>query len=96
MRRLANESLTLTKPRRILHRRHGSRTRLCIRFLVDDNPHYGVTSDAIARYGPSILNQSFYVILNLAVGGNFDGDPQSDTIFPATMLVDYVRVFEKK
>jgi hypothetical protein len=27
---------------------------------------------------------------------NFDGDPQSDTIFPATMLVDYVRVFEKK
>jgi len=67
-----------------------------IRFFVDDIPHYGVTSDAIARYGPSILNQSFYVILNLAVGGNFDGDPQSDTIFPATMLVDYVRVFEKK
>jgi beta-glucanase (GH16 family) len=67
-----------------------------IRFFVDDIPHYGVTSDAIAHYGPSILNQSFYVILNLAVGGNFDGDPQSDTIFPATMLVDYVRVFERK
>jgi beta-glucanase (GH16 family) len=67
-----------------------------IRWFVDDTRHYGVTADAIAQYGPSILNQSFYVILNLAVGGNFDGDPQSDTIFPATMLVDYVRVFEKK
>jgi hypothetical protein len=36
------------------------------------------------------------VILNLAVGGHFDGDPQSDTIFPATMLVDYVRVFVRQ
>jgi beta-glucanase (GH16 family) len=40
-----------------------------------------------------VLDQPFYVILNLAVGGHFDGDPQSDAIFPATMLVDYVRVF---
>jgi hypothetical protein len=35
------------------------------------------------------------VILNLAVGGHFDGDPQSDAIFPATMLVDYVRVYRR-
>jgi hypothetical protein len=27
------------------------------------------------------------------VGGHFDGDPQSDAIFPATMLIDYVRVY---
>ena len=33
------------------------------------------------------------MILNLAVGGNFDGDPQSNAIFPATMLIDYVRVY---
>jgi hypothetical protein len=35
------------------------------------------------------------VILNLAVGGHFDGDPASDAIFPATMLVDYVRVYRR-
>jgi len=35
------------------------------------------------------------VILNLAVGGNFDGDPKSDAIFPATMLVDFVRVYRR-
>jgi beta-glucanase (GH16 family) len=47
----------------------------------------------LEAYGKSILDQPFFVILNLAVGGHFDGDPQSDAIFPATMLVDYVRVY---
>jgi beta-glucanase (GH16 family) len=69
---------------------------LHVRFFIDGAPHYGVTSDAVQRYGRSVLNQPFFVILNLAVGGHFDGDPQSDTIFPATMLVDYVRVYAPK
>lgn len=47
------------------------------------------------RFGQSVLNQSFYLILNLAVGGHFDGDPQSDAIFPATMLVDHVRAYTR-
>ena len=66
---------------------------LHVRFFVDDTAHYAVTRDAVQQYGRSILDQPFYLILNLAVGGNFDGDPRSDAIFPATMLVDYVRVF---
>lgn len=63
------------------------------RFYVDGFAHYNVTREEILTFGPSILDQGFFVILNLAVGGNFDGDPKSDSIFPATMLVDYVRVF---
>jgi beta-glucanase (GH16 family) len=66
---------------------------LHVRFFVDDTAHYGVTREAVKQYGQPILDQPFYLILNLAVGGNFDGDPKSDAIFPATMLVDYVRVF---
>ena len=65
-----------------------------VSFLVDGVPHYGVTRESISAYGNSILDQAFFVILNLAVGGHFDGDPQSDAIFPATMLVDYVRVYK--
>lgn len=65
------------------------------RFYVDGLEHYRTTASALEQFGPSVLNQSFYLILNLAVGGGFDGDPQSDEIFPATMLVDYVRVFVK-
>ena len=33
--------------------------------------------------------------MNLAVGGNFLGNPDSATKFPVEMLVDYVRVYEK-
>lgn len=64
-----------------------------VRFLVDSTAHYVVTPDQLMRYGKSVLDQSYFVILNLAVGGNFDGDPGSNAIFPATMLVDYVRVY---
>jgi len=66
---------------------------LHVQFFVDDTAHYRVTNVGIQQYGRSVLNQSFFLILNLAVGGKFDGDPQSDAILPATMLVDYVRVY---
>jgi len=63
------------------------------RFYVDGTMHYAVYRSDIQRYGTSILDKPYFIILNLAVGGNFDGDPQSFAIFPATMLVDYVRVY---
>jgi beta-glucanase (GH16 family) len=63
-------------------------------FYVDGNVHYGVPRDAVQTYGTWKFDQPFYLILNLAVGGRFDGDPKSDAIFPATMLVDYVRVYK--
>jgi hypothetical protein len=34
------------------------------------------------------------MILNMAVGGNLPGSPNSDTVFPQEMLVDYVRVYQ--
>ena len=65
-----------------------------VTWLVDGVVHYSVGRDQIQSYGPSVLGKSFIVILNLAIGGHFDGDPLSDSIFPATMVVDYVRVFQ--
>jgi len=64
-----------------------------VRFLVDDAVHYWITRRQGERFGRSVLDQPFFVILNLTVGGTFDGDPRSNTIFPATMLVDHVRVY---
>jgi beta-glucanase (GH16 family) len=37
----------------------------------------------------------FYLIMNLAVGGGFPGNPDATTKFPVEMLVDYVRVHER-
>jgi beta-glucanase (GH16 family) len=68
---------------------------LHIRFLVDAVPHYTVTRHEVEAYGSWVFDQPFFLILNLAIGGHFDGDPKSDSIFPATMLVDYVRVYRR-
>ncbi|MFN8669207.1 MAG: glycoside hydrolase family 16 protein [Gemmatimonadaceae bacterium] len=67
-----------------------------MRFYVDDALHYTVNRSATATLGDWAFDHSFYIILNLAIGGGFDGDPASDAIFPATMLVDYVRVFARE
>jgi beta-glucanase (GH16 family) len=44
---------------------------------------------------PAPFDQPFYLIINLAVGGQFPGKPDKTTEFPAEMLVDYVRVYDK-
>ncbi|HSW67743.1 MAG TPA: hypothetical protein VLH16_04115, partial [Bacteroidales bacterium] len=35
-----------------------------------------------------------FFIFNIAVGGNWPGNPNHTTIFPQTMMIDYVRVFQ--
>lgn len=44
---------------------------------------------------PAPFDQPFYLVMNVAVGGNFPGAPNDQTQFPAEMLVDYVRVYER-
>jgi len=64
-----------------------------IGFYIDGVLHYGISRTSVESKGEWVFNQPFFIILNQAVGGHFDGDPLSDTIFPSTMLVDYVRVY---
>ena len=42
---------------------------------------------------PAPFDQPFYLIMNLAVGGNLVGSPNANTVFPGEMQVDYVRVY---
>jgi beta-glucanase (GH16 family) len=39
-------------------------------------------------------NNEFYIIMNVAVGGSFVGAPGANTVYPQSMLVDYVRIYE--
>ena len=41
------------------------------------------------------FHKPFYLILNLAIGGNWPGSPNAQTNFPDSMMVDYVRVYQK-
>ena len=61
-----------------------------INYYVDGNLHYTVT-EAPDR---PIFETPKNIILNLAVGGFFGGNPDGSTIFPQTMLVDYVRYWQ--
>lgn len=40
------------------------------------------------------FDQNFHILLNVAVGGNLPGNPDASTVFPQSMEVDYVRVYQ--
>ena len=44
---------------------------------------------------PAPFDQAFYIVMNVAVGGNFPGAPNAETRFPAELVVDYVRVYDR-
>jgi beta-glucanase (GH16 family) len=46
--------------------------------------------------GDWVFDRPFYIILNVAVGGTFVGPPNASTVFPQTMLIDWVRVQQLK
>jgi beta-glucanase (GH16 family) len=41
------------------------------------------------------FDERFFFIFNVAVGGNWPGNPDATTVFPQKMIVDYVRVFQQ-
>jgi len=63
-----------------------------INYYVDNVLYNQITPKDVT--GDWVFNHPFYIILNLAVGGNYPGSPNSQTVFPQTMLVDYVRVYQ--
>ena len=64
-----------------------------IDFYVDGNSFFRVAQSTTSPH-PYPFNQIFHLILNVAVGGNWPGNPNSDTVFPQRMEVDYVRVYQ--
>ncbi|HEY4959541.1 MAG TPA: glycoside hydrolase family 16 protein [Terriglobales bacterium] len=68
-----------------------------IRFYVDGNLYATYTPASTPSGSPwPFDSQPFFMLLNLAVGGDWPGDPDATTQFPQQMLVDYVRVYQKK
>ncbi|WP_296317139.1 glycoside hydrolase family 16 protein [Winogradskyella sp. UBA3174] len=70
-----------------------------INYYVDGDLYQQITREVIFDEtdgeGEWVFDNPFYIILNVAIGGNFPGSPNSETVFPQTMLVDYVRVYKQ-
>lgn len=65
-------------------------------WAVDGEVYHVVDSAAVTAKGPWVFHEPFFLILNVAVGGAYVGQPDATTEFPQTMLVDYVRVFKRR
>jgi beta-glucanase (GH16 family) len=64
-----------------------------LKFFVDAARYAVVTNDH-AGSSSWPFDRPFYVILNLAVGGSWVGSPPAGVVFPVSMDVDYVRVYQ--
>jgi beta-glucanase (GH16 family) len=66
-----------------------------ISFYVDKDLYVRRTRANLQPGWKWVFDKPFFLILNLAVGGDWPGNPDETTVFPQTMLVDYVRVYQR-
>ncbi len=64
-----------------------------IRFYVDQNLYAIRTPSDLPQNTQWVYNKPFFILLNVAVGGSWPGNPDATSVFPQQMMVDYVRVF---
>ncbi len=64
-----------------------------IDFFVDDYLYQRIERGDVP--GEWVYDQPFFILLNVAVGGNYVGFPTAQTPFPQKMYIDYVRVYQE-
>jgi beta-glucanase (GH16 family) len=66
-----------------------------IAWFVDGIPYFQASpGDAFLQGKPWVFDHPFFLLMNLAVGGNFAGPVGGETAFPQSLLVDYVRLYQ--
>lgn len=64
-------------------------------WTIDGIPYFTATpNDAFLQGKQWVYNHPFFILMNVAIGGNFGGEVGSATTFPQTMSVDYVRLYQ--
>jgi beta-glucanase (GH16 family) len=66
-----------------------------IRFYVDDHLYATRTPADLPSGAKWVYDHPFFILLNVAVGGDWPGSPDVTTKFPQSMFVDYVRVYKR-
>jgi beta-glucanase (GH16 family) len=67
-----------------------------IRFYIDETNYATFKREEWPHGAAWPFDHKFFLILNLAVGGDWPGSPDAATVFPQQMLVDYVRVYAQE
>jgi beta-glucanase (GH16 family) len=66
-----------------------------IRWMLDDVTFFEATPARLPAGKRWVYDHPHFIILNVAVGGNYVGPPDRNTVFPQQMKVDYVRVYTR-
>ena len=66
-----------------------------IRWSVNNRVYFQISRASLPFGAPWVFDHSFFLILNVAVGGRWPGAPDAATVFPQRLLVDYVRVYAR-
>ena len=64
-----------------------------IREYVDGNLFQTTTRKDLPADSSWVFDHPFFMVLNVAVGGDWPGSPDSTTVFPQKMYIDYIRVY---
>ena len=66
-------------------------------WYIDGIQYFAATPNDLFLQGKQwVFNHPFFILMNVAVGGNFGGPVGADTVFPQSMSVDYVRLFQTR
>ena len=66
-------------------------------WFIDGIAYFTATPDDPFLQGKQwVFNHPFFILMNVAVGGNFGGPVGEDTVFPQSMSVDYVRLYQTR
>ena len=66
-----------------------------IRWFVDDRQYFRTTPASLPAGASWVYDHPFFILLNVAVGGGWPGDPDASSQFPQQMVIDYVRVYQR-
>ncbi len=62
-------------------------------WLLNDEEFFRLNKSDVNGTYP--FNEPFFFLLNIAVGGQWPGNPDETTVFPQQMIVDYIRIFQE-
>ena len=65
-----------------------------IRWYVDGELYFTLTPQSLYKK-EWIFDKDFFLLINIAVGGNLPGYPDDTTVFPQEMLIDWIRVYQR-
>lgn len=65
-------------------------------FFLDGTAYFTVTKAEVEQREEWVFDHPFYLLLNVAVGGNWPGAPDSSSTYPQFLLIDYLRVYQQQ